>query len=72
VQVILAHEGQGSKLRRALRGDVKGWISIVLYAVAIPMAFFRQWIAGALYVTVALLWLIPDRRIEKTAEGKPV
>ena len=44
----------------------------MLYAVAVPMAFVSQWISGALYATVALLWLIPDRRIEKTVEGEPV
>ena len=68
VQAILSHEGARSKLGKALRGDFKGKISIVLYASAIPLAFFNQWIAGAMYATVALLWLIPDRRIEKTVE----
>ena len=72
VQAILSHECKRSKLGKALRGDFKGKISIVLYAVAVPMAFVSQWISGALYATVALLWLIPDRRIEKTVEGEPV
>jgi hypothetical protein len=45
-------------------GDAKGWISLGAYAVAIPSAFLRPWIAGGVYVLVALLWLIPDRRFE--------
>jgi uncharacterized membrane protein len=44
--------------------DVKGKLSTVVYAVAIPLAFVRQWISAALYVLVALMWLVPDRRIE--------
>ena len=44
--------------------DVKGKISPVIYAVAIPLAFVNRWIAVALYVVVALMWLVPDRRIE--------
>ena len=44
--------------------DVKGKISVVLYAAAIPLAFVSQWIADAIYVSVALMWLVPDRRIE--------
>jgi uncharacterized membrane protein len=44
--------------------DLKGKISPVLYAVAIPLAFFREWLADAIYVAVALMWLVPDRRIE--------
>jgi uncharacterized membrane protein len=66
VQAILAHEGPGSKLRTALGSDFKGTISIVIYAAGVALAFVNQWISDALYVTVALLWLIPDRRIEKT------
>lgn len=66
VHAILAHEGAHSKLRSALGGDFKGKVSVVIYAVAIPLAFVNRWIAAALYVTVALWWLVPDRRIEKT------
>ena len=47
-------------------GTVKGKISVVFYLVAIPMAFVNPWISCALYVLVAVMWLIPDRRIEKT------
>lgn len=44
--------------------DVKGKMSLVLYAAAIPLAFLEQWIADAIYVIVALMWLVPDPRIE--------
>jgi uncharacterized membrane protein len=47
-------------------GDAKGKISILIYAVAIPLAYVRPWIADGMYLSVALMWLIPDRRIEKT------
>ena len=51
-------------LTEAVGGDLKGKISIVMYGAAIPLAFVRPWIAIGLYVSVALLWLVPDRRIE--------
>jgi uncharacterized membrane protein len=61
---LLAAEGPRSRLARAVGNDLKGKISPLLYAAAIPLAFVREWIADALYVTVALIWLVPDRRIE--------
>jgi uncharacterized membrane protein len=64
-QSIIASQGPGSVLKRAIKGDWKGKLSPVLYAVAIPLAFVWRWAALTLYVLVALLWLIPDRRIEK-------
>ena len=54
--------------RAAVGSDVKGKISAVLYVAAIPLAFVNQWIADALYVAVALMWLVPDRRIEAKLE----
>jgi hypothetical protein len=51
-------------LKRAIGKDWKGKLSIIIYAVAIATAFFSPWFANGLYVIVALLWLIPDRRIE--------
>jgi len=63
-QVIIGYQGAGSRLAAAVGRDRKGRASIVLYAAAIPLAFYEQWISGAIYVAVALLWLIPDRRIE--------
>jgi uncharacterized membrane protein len=62
---ILAIEGPDSILARAVGSDWKGKISPVIYAVAIPSAFLHQAIAGGLYALVALIWLIPDRRIER-------
>lgn len=64
-RTIVARHGRDSLLATALGGDLKGKLSPILYLVAIPAAFVRPWIAGALYVLVALIWLIPDRRIEK-------
>ena len=61
---IIADQGPGSKLAAAVGSDVKGKISPVLYAIAIPLAFFHEWMADAIYVGVALMWLVPDRRIE--------
>ena len=63
-QLIIASQGPHSILKKAVRGDWKGKVSPVLYAVAILSTFWWQWIALGLYVVVALLWLIPDRRIE--------
>jgi len=62
---ILANEGPESVLAAALGRDVKGKGSMVLYLIAIPSAFVLEWAAGAIYVLVALIWLIPDRRIER-------
>ncbi len=63
-QVIIASQGPDSILKRAVGGDWKGKLSPVLYIVAILLAFRWQWVSLGLYVCVALLWLIPDRRIE--------
>jgi uncharacterized membrane protein len=62
---IVAAQGEGSRLKAAVGGDTKGKISLACYAAAIPLAFVRPWIASAIYVVVALLWLVPDRRIEE-------
>jgi len=51
-------------LKAALGSDLKGKISPLLYAVAIPLAFVNRWVAVGIYVLVALMWLVPDRRIE--------
>jgi uncharacterized membrane protein len=61
---IIALNGRDSRLARALGADRKGKLSIVLYAAAIALAFVRPWIAISLYVLVALVWLVPDSRIE--------
>jgi uncharacterized membrane protein len=61
---IIASQGPGSKLKEAVGRDVKGKISVVSYAAAIAFAFVRTEISAALYVFVALLWFVPDKRIE--------
>ena len=61
---IIACNGPSSKLARAVGGDLKGKMSLSVYALAIPLAFVHPWIALALYVVVAMIWFIPDRRIE--------
>jgi uncharacterized membrane protein len=68
---IISHHGSSSRLASALGNDIKGKISPVLYLVAIPLAFLDRWIALALYVVVALMWLIPDRRIESSLIEHP-
>ncbi|NGY06295.1 TMEM175 family protein [Solimonas terrae] len=62
--VIVRSQGEHSRLRRALGRDFKGKISPVLYATAIALAFVQRWIADLIYVAVAMMWLVPDRRIE--------
>jgi len=63
-RTIVALHGRDSLLARALGKDLKGKISPVMWAAAIPLAFVNQWISDAIYIGVALIWLIPDRRIE--------
>jgi len=69
-QQIIASEGPASLLKTAVGGDWKGKLSPVAYAIAIPLAFWSQWISMALYVSAALIWLIPDRRIERALAAK--
>jgi uncharacterized membrane protein len=61
---LVSAQGPGSKLAAALGRDLKAYISLFIYVVAIPLAFVHQWISHGLYVAVALIWLVPDRRIE--------
>jgi uncharacterized membrane protein len=70
-RVIVAREGPDSIIARALGADRKGTISPFLYVTAIPAAFVHPGISGALYVAVALIWLIPDRRIERMFTDAP-
>ena len=67
--MIVAAQGPDSTLADALGDDMKGKISPVLYAVAIPLAFVSRWVALGIYVLVALIWLVPDRRIESRIQG---
>lgn len=63
--ILIAHHGRDSALAVALGNDFKGKVSVLSYAAAIPLAFVHPWIACAIYIGIAILWLIPDRRIEK-------
>jgi len=63
-RAIIAADGGDSKLATAVGRDVKGKASLALYGAAIPLAFARTWIAAGVFVLVALIWLVPDRRIE--------
>jgi uncharacterized membrane protein len=65
-RAIIGGEGEHSLLAKAIGSDRKGKLSVALYAAAIPLAFVNQWIAQAIYVAVALMWLVPDKRIERT------
>jgi uncharacterized membrane protein len=69
-QTIIAREGRDSLLARAVGCDWKGKLSPVLYLTAILLAFVNVWLADGLYILVALLWLVPDRRIEKILQDR--
>jgi uncharacterized membrane protein len=68
--VIVKAEKGDSLLAAAVGRDIKGKLSLVAYVIAIATAFVSVWISGLLYVAVALMWLIPDRRIEHTLESR--
>jgi uncharacterized membrane protein len=63
---LITHHGTDSPLAKAVGRDFKGKVSVGMYAAAIPLAFVRSWISLGLYILVAVMWLIPDRRIEQT------
>ena len=65
---LVRRNGPESLLARAVGRDLKGKLSAVLYASAILLAFVKVWIADALYVLVALIWFVPDRRIERSVD----
>src|SRR5213083_2615090 len=69
-RAIIAKQGRDSLLAKAIGRDWKGKLSPVLYFAAIPLAFVSPWIASGIYVFVALLWLIPDPRIERKLEER--
>jgi len=68
-RVLISYHGRDSALAKALGKDFKGKVSALFYAAAIPLAFVSSWLACALYVTVAVMWLVPDRRIEHALAG---
>ena len=63
---IVKEHGPRSRIASALGGDRKAKLSLALYAAAVPLAFYNQWISDGIYVCNAMMWLIPDRRIEST------
>jgi uncharacterized membrane protein len=63
-RLLIAHHGEASSLATALGPDTKGKLSVLIYAIAVAIAFWQPWVALALYVVVAVVWLVPDRRIE--------
>ena len=65
VLALLSIHSRDSVLAKALGRDFKGKISMVIYLVAIPLAFVKPWLAYAIYMLVAVMWLVPDRRIER-------
>lgn len=69
-RAIIATQGRDSRLAAAVGRDIKGKLSPLLYLAAIPCAFAQPWIADGLYVLVALMWLLPDRRIERVVSNK--
>ena len=69
-RTLIAHHGENSVIAKAIGKDEKGIRSLYIYTAAIVLAFFAPWIAALLYVVVAIMWLIPDRRIEKHISTK--
>jgi uncharacterized membrane protein len=66
-RAIITVNGRTSRLATALGRDLKGKLSFAAYVIAVPVAFFNPWVAVALYLAVALMWFVPDRRIETAA-----
>jgi len=71
-RTLVALHGQQSKLAGALGADPKGLLSLVIYTAAVPLAFVNAWLSYGLYILVAVMWLIPDPRIEKAFKEKPM
>ena len=68
---LVRQHGENSALGIALGNDVKGKMSVLIYALAVALSFVNRWVALALYVGVAVMWLVPDRRIESTIVTTP-
>lgn len=67
---IITIQGENSIVKKAIKNDFKGKISPVLYLLGIGFSFYNEWISGATYILVALMWLVPDTRIEKVIVEK--
>ena len=70
LRLIIKSHGKDSILAKALGKDIKGNISPILYIIGIVFAFYNVWISGTVFILVAVMWLIPDRRIENTFKNK--
>jgi uncharacterized membrane protein len=68
---IIHAQGKASALALAIGRDLKGKVSPLLYALGIGLAFVNRWLSAAIYVSVALMWLVPDRRLERTLAAVP-
>lgn len=68
VRILLKHHGRESVLGQAIGSDLKGTVSMLCYIAALGLAFVQSWMAWSLYILVAILWLTPDRRIERVLE----
>ena len=71
-RAVIAHQGPGSKLAEAVGSDAKGYWSLGLYSASILLAFLNQWVSDAIFAAVALIWLVPDRRIESQLDASGV
>jgi uncharacterized membrane protein len=69
IQILRSH-GSDSIISKAIGRDFKGNASIVIYLIAIPLAFVSQWISGSIFAIIALVWLVPDKRIERVLSGE--
>ena len=67
--LVAHHKGENAELISAVGRDLKGKISVIVYAAAIPLAFVNQWISDCLYILVAAIWLVPDTRIESRIDS---
>ena len=65
IAIIIASQETNSLLKKAVGSDLKGKLSPILYMIAIAISFWAQWISQGLFILVSLIWLVPDRRIEK-------
>lgn len=70
-RALIDAEGEDSKIAKAVGNKTKEWISVALYAAAVAIAFVSPWISVVIYLVVAVVWLVPDRRFEHIREGSP-
>ncbi len=69
VRCIIKTHGNTSDFAKAIGSDTKGNISLACYLISIPLAFYYPWVSGALFIAVAMMWFIPDRRMERVIKG---